>query len=273
MPIADRSPGACDHGPTKLDGRAIGMPVLAGAEPFRHTGSTETGVLLCHGFTGTPATMRPWGEYLADAGYTVSCPRLPGHGTTWQECNRTEWTDWYACVEAEFHRLAQECESVFVFGLSMGGTLTLRLAEQLGDAVAGIALVNPSVLTTRLDAKFLPLLSRVLPSAKGLAGDIARPGVTELAYDRTPCAPPTVSASCGRWCGGIWPRSPSHCCSRIRRSTTSSSRSTRASSPRGSAAHTSRRWCCTTASTSPPSTTTHRCCSNAVPTSYGPSGR
>ncbi|MFC4001074.1 alpha/beta hydrolase [Prauserella oleivorans] len=162
------------------------MPVLAGAEPFRHTGSTETGVLLCHGFTGTPATMRPWGEYLADAGYTVSCPRLPGHGTTWQECNRTEWTDWYACVEAEFHRLAQECESVFVFGLSMGGTLTLRLAEQLGDAVAGIALVNPSVLTTRLDAKFLPLLSRVLPSAKGLAGDIARPGVTELAYDRTP---------------------------------------------------------------------------------------
>ena len=54
------------------------MPVLAGAEPFVHDGSREVGVLLCHGFTSTPATMRPWGEHLAEAGFTVRCPRLPG---------------------------------------------------------------------------------------------------------------------------------------------------------------------------------------------------
>lgn len=59
------------------------MPVFAGAEPFVHDGSPEVGVLLCHGFTSTPATMRPWGEYLAEAGFTVRCPRLPGHGTSW----------------------------------------------------------------------------------------------------------------------------------------------------------------------------------------------
>ncbi|RBM16384.1 esterase [Prauserella sp. PE36] len=162
------------------------MPVLAGAEPFSHTDSTEVGVLLCHGFTGSPASMRPWCEYLAEQGFTVRCPLLPGHGTTWQECNRTRWPDWYGCVDAELTELTGICESVFVFGLSMGGTLALRLAQQRGDAVAGLALVNPSVLTLRKDARLLPLLARVLPSVKGLGGDIAKPGVTELAYARTP---------------------------------------------------------------------------------------
>ncbi|EHR50443.1 esterase/lipase [Saccharomonospora marina XMU15] len=162
------------------------MPVRAGAEPFSHTGSTEIGILLCHGFTGTPASMRPWGEHLATEGFTLSCPRLPGHGTTWQECNRTRWTDWYGRVRSEFDSLARRCDSVFVFGLSMGGTLALRLAEELGPAVAGLVLVNPSVLTLRRDAKLLTVLAPFLPSVKGVAGDIAKPGVTELAYDRTP---------------------------------------------------------------------------------------
>lgn len=162
------------------------MPVFAGAEPFQHTGTSGTGVLLCHGFTGTPASMRPWGRHLAAEGHTVRGPRLPGHGTSWRECNRTTWQDWYGCVEREALALTRECDTVFVFGLSMGATLTLRLAQQLGDALAGIALVNPSVLTRRPAAKLLPVASRVVPSIPAIAGDIAKPGVTELAYDRTP---------------------------------------------------------------------------------------
>ncbi|PRX51153.1 carboxylesterase [Prauserella shujinwangii] len=162
------------------------MPVLAGAEPFAHTGSTETGVLLIHGFTGTPASMRPWGEHLAAAGHTVRCPRLPGHGTTWQELNRTRWPDWYGCVRAEFDALRRRCDAVFAFGLSMGGTLALRLAQETGPALAGLVLVNPSVLTRRRDARLLPLLAPFVPAVRGVGGDIARPGVTELAYARTP---------------------------------------------------------------------------------------
>ncbi|WP_024874608.1 alpha/beta hydrolase [Saccharomonospora piscinae] len=162
------------------------MPVLAGAEPFYFDGSPEVGVLLCHGFTGTPAAMRPWGEYLAEAGFTVRGPRLPGHGTTWQECNRTRWPDWYGWLRDEFAALSDRCDTVFVFGLSMGGTLALRLAQDLGPAVGGLVLVNPSVLTRRLDARIATLLAPVVPSAAALAGDIARPGVLEQAYDRTP---------------------------------------------------------------------------------------
>lgn len=162
------------------------MPVLSGAEPFVHNGSDQIGVLLCHGFTGTPQSMRPWGEHLAEAGFSVRCPRLPGHGTSLAEMNRTGWPQWYRCVSDELDLLRARCESVFVFGLSMGGTLTLRLAEERGADIAGIGLVNASVTTLRRDAKLLPLLSKVVPSMPGVSGDIAKPGVEEVAYSRMP---------------------------------------------------------------------------------------
>jgi carboxylesterase len=162
------------------------MPVVTGAEPFTHTGSGEIGVLLCHGFTGTPASMRPWGVHLAARGFSVRGPRLPGHGTTWQEMNKTRWQDWYACVRAELLDLRRECSSVFVFGQSMGGTLTLRLAQEFGADIAGIALVNPSVLTRRTGAFLLPFVSRFVSSIPGVGGDIAKPGAAELSYPRVP---------------------------------------------------------------------------------------
>ncbi|MGH3437887.1 MAG: alpha/beta hydrolase [Sciscionella sp.] len=162
------------------------MPVLAGAEPFSHGGNGDIGVLLCHGFTGCPQSMRPWGEHLAAAGFAVRCPLLPGHGTSWRDCNRTGWADWYGSVERELLSLAEQCRSVFVFGQSMGGTLSLRLAQRHQQTVAGLVLVNPSVTTLRKDAMLLPLLSKVLGSMPGIGSDIAKTGSSELAYDRLP---------------------------------------------------------------------------------------
>ena len=91
------------------------MSVLPGAEPYSHQGGS-TGVLLCHGFTGSPASLRPWAEFLAAAGLTVSLPRLPGHGTTWQEMNRTRWEDWYAEVDRAFGELQATTDDIFVHG-------------------------------------------------------------------------------------------------------------------------------------------------------------
>jgi carboxylesterase len=167
-------------------GRAFAMSVLAGAEPFAHTGASGAGFLLCHGFTGTPAGLRAWGDHLAGAGFSVRCPLLPGHGTRWPDLNRTTWPDWYGAVREELLALRAECDTVFVSGLSMGGTLALRLAEEFGDAIAGLVLVNPSVTRLSVDAKLLPLLARVITSVPAIANDIAKPGVTELAYPRTP---------------------------------------------------------------------------------------
>lgn len=49
--------------------------------PFILTGGDD-GILLIHGFTGSPAEMRPLGCYLHERGLTVSAPLLPDHGTT-----------------------------------------------------------------------------------------------------------------------------------------------------------------------------------------------
>lgn len=157
---------------------------MAGAEPFA-AGTGRVGVLLCHGFTSTPQSMRPWAEHLAAEGFRVVVPRLPGHGTRWQELNRTEWVDWYAAVDRSFRRLRRDCADVCVAGLSMGGALALRLAEQHGGAVAALALVNPCVHVADPRMRLLRVL-RALPSLRGIGGDIARPGAVELGYDRNP---------------------------------------------------------------------------------------
>jgi len=157
-----------------------------GLTAFSHDGG-DVGVLLCHGFPGAPGSMRPWADHLVDAGYTVRLPLLPGHGTRWQDANRTTFDDWFADVSAALQELTNRCRAVVVCGLSMGGTLTLRLAEQYPDAMAGIVLVNPSVLTLRKDAKYLlPVLRYVLPAYQGIIGDIAKPDVVEPGYKYIP---------------------------------------------------------------------------------------
>jgi len=157
--------------------------LLQGAEPFSG-GSGRIGVLLIHGFTGSPRSLRPWADYLVSRGYRVELPLLPGHGTRWEDMDHVEWTDWYAEVERAYDRLAEETDKVFVGALSMGGSLALELGAHRG--VAGLMLVNPSVTT--LDKRFvvLPLLSRVLRTIPAISNDIAQPGVDEGAYDRTP---------------------------------------------------------------------------------------
>jgi carboxylesterase len=161
------------------------VPVRPGAEPYSADGG-PVGVLLVHGFTGSPAGLRPWAEHVAAAGYTVRLPRLPGHGTTVQEANLTRWPDWYAEVERAFDELSGRCSTVFVFALSMGGTLALRLAEQRGDAVAGLVLVNPSLHSENKLLMLLPVMRRVVKTFPGIANDIKKPGQDELAYDKTP---------------------------------------------------------------------------------------
>ena len=154
-------------------------------EPFRSSGN-DIGVLLCHGFTGSPASLRPWADRLAAEGFTVDLPLLPGHGTTWQQMNTTTFDDWLAAVTAALVELTGSCRKVVVCGLSMGGALTLRLAELHPDRVAGIVLVNPSVMGLNPALRVVPVLKYLVPSIKGVTDDIARPNTTELGYSRTP---------------------------------------------------------------------------------------
>lgn len=162
------------------------MPIRPGAHAWSFDGDGPIGVLLLHGFTGSPASMRPWGEALAAHGWTIRVPRLPGHGTRWQDMNITTWEDWYSEAERNLRELQSRCSRIFVCGLSMGGALTLRLAERHGDAIAGIVLVNAAVHTERKDRHLLPIVKHLVGSFPGISNDIAKPGMDEVAYDRTP---------------------------------------------------------------------------------------
>jgi carboxylesterase len=159
--------------------------VNPGAEAIRHDNG-RVAVLLCHGFTGSPGSLADWAAELAAAGLSVRVPRLPGHGTTWQEMNTTSWLDWYCAVETELLELADEHDEIVVGGLSMGGALALRLVQRHPDLVRGLMLVNPAVKLTDPRLSALPVLRRVLASIPPIASDISIPGVVEPAYDRTP---------------------------------------------------------------------------------------
>ena len=163
----------------------LASPYSAPARPDL-TGGRRIGVLLSHGFSGQPASMKPWGEALAARGYAVEVPRLPGHGTTWQELNTLTFADWYAEVGAAFDRLVADNDAVVIGGLSMGGTLVLRLAADRPDDVAGVVLVNPAIATKRMDVKLLPVLKHLVKSFPGIANDIKKEGVEEYGYTRTP---------------------------------------------------------------------------------------
>lgn len=149
-------------------------------------GGRPVGVLLTHGFTGSPAAMVPWGRYLAEQGFAVAVPRLPGHATTWRELNRTRWQDWYGEVERAFDRLRQQCDQVVVGGLSLGGALVLRLAEERGNEVAGVVVVNPGLSTYSRLAPIRHLLKHLVPATPGIRNDIKKPGQDEVAYDLVP---------------------------------------------------------------------------------------
>jgi carboxylesterase len=157
------------------------------AAPYAGGPDHGTPVLVLHGFSASPRSMRPWAEHLAAHGFRVDLPRLPGHGTTWRELNVTGWQDWYAGAERALLDLADATgRPVGVGGLSMGGALALRLAQQHPDVVRGLVLVNPVISIVDPRVRVLRLLRLLTPSLRGIAGDVAKPGADEGGYDRTP---------------------------------------------------------------------------------------
>jgi carboxylesterase len=161
------------------------------ADPYFSDGTADAtgrriGVLLSHGFTGSPASMVPWGQYLAKEGYAVSLPLLPGHGTTWQDMNGTTFDDWYDALEREFETLKARTDVVVVGGLSMGACLALQLAARRAHDVAGLVVVNPVVASTNKQLLAVPVLKHLVKSMPAIGDDIKKPGVSEFAYTRTP---------------------------------------------------------------------------------------
>ncbi|MGJ3192834.1 alpha/beta fold hydrolase [Paenarthrobacter nitroguajacolicus] len=155
---------------------------------FHHAGhgpNASIGVAICHGFTGSPLSILPWAEYLAGQGFAVSVPLLPGHGTSWQDLSTTRWQDWYRTFEQSYLDLAEQTETCFVAGLSMGGAVALRVAS-LHD-VPGLVLVNPGLSFYDRRVKYVGALKYVMPTTTPIVEDNPAPLTDETGdYSKTP---------------------------------------------------------------------------------------
>jgi carboxylesterase len=146
-------------------------------------------VLVLHGFTGNPHSLRPLATALAAVGYTVDLPLLPGHGTAVEDLIPARWSDWSAAAESAYAKLGAVCDSVCVVALSFGGTLACWLAEHHLE-ILGLAVVNPFIDPPV--ESFRQMMRGVLEAgtdvAPAVGSDIAKEGVSELAYPGTPIA-------------------------------------------------------------------------------------
>ncbi len=171
------------------------FPIIAGAEPWSHEaagdgGGHPPGALVIHGFTGNPGSMRGVAEALADAGFHIEMPLLPGHGTAVDDMLPTRWAEWVAEADAAYTRLRARADHIVVVGLSMGGSLTLRIGADHPE-VAGLVCINP--MTKPPVPDIIDMLRGMVDGGTaimpGIGSDIADPDATENAYPDTPIAP------------------------------------------------------------------------------------
>ncbi|WP_226671366.1 alpha/beta hydrolase [Metabacillus litoralis] len=156
-------------------------PVINGAESIYFSGN-HIGILLCHGFNGTPQSMQFIGEQLSTYGYTISIPRLSGHGTYYLEMEDCTYNDWISDLQTAYEQLKTSCSTVYIVGQSMGGALTLQLAAR-NQHINGVFLINAAVTEVAyqdlIDSKTPRFIDEDSP-------DIKKDSVFEITYDKVP---------------------------------------------------------------------------------------
>lgn len=164
-------------------------PTIPGAEAYSHIGNGDVGVLVLHGFTGNPGSMRALAEACATAGFHVELPQLAGHGTAIEDMIPTRWADWSGDAEKAYQVLSKRAKKIVVMGLSMGGALTLWMAAQHPEA-CGIVCVNPATQPQTSDV--IDMLQGMIDAGtvmvEAIGSDIADPSAHETAYPGTPLA-------------------------------------------------------------------------------------
>jgi carboxylesterase len=172
----------------------LSAPIRPGAEPVSRDGHgtlAGIGILLMHGFTGSPVSIRPLAELLSKRGFAIELPLLPGHGTAPRDLLPFRYTDWRAEAKAALERLRARTERVVAVGLSMGGTLVLDLATT--ERLDGVVTINVQILDRGgMIVKLAPMLEKIVPiapaSAAGLKKNDIKKGGDEDAYDMVAAA-------------------------------------------------------------------------------------
>lgn len=111
-------------------------------QPETSKEKAPVGVLMLHGLTGAPSELKPVTQALREQGFRVETPILAGHGGTHKDLLKSTWQDWLQSARDALIQLKEECEQVFIGGLSMSTLLAVNLAAEM--PVDGIILCSPT---------------------------------------------------------------------------------------------------------------------------------
>ncbi len=157
---------------------------MVGGAPFFYEAG-EVGCLLVHGFTGTPSSLRPMGEFLADNNITVLGVRLSGHGTNVEDMHNCSYKDWISSAEEGLQELKKYCQYIYIAGLSMGGSLSLHLAYHYPEAIKGVIPICAPVFMNDPKMKLVPFLKYFVKTVPAIGGNLKDPEAEEITYDKT----------------------------------------------------------------------------------------
>lgn len=148
---------------------------MAGVDaiPFRlGPPDAKTGVLVLHGFTGTPFEVHLLGDALAARGFLVDGPSLAGHCLTTRDLCLSTWRDWVDSAERALAEMSPRVERVGVCGLSMGGLVALELARRHPDRIRAVASLSTALWLPMHAERFIrsfAFMGRFLPKLRGAA--------------------------------------------------------------------------------------------------------
>ncbi|MBK9162092.1 MAG: alpha/beta hydrolase [Nitrosomonadales bacterium] len=175
-------------------GAAILDSVVGGNAPFElepsadfapgHGKPFRRGVLLTHGLTDSPYSMRHLAAFFRQNGFRVMAILLPGHGTQPGDLLEARRQDWARAVAYGADRLAEEVDEMYLAGLSAGATLSI-LHSLHDERVRGLLLFSPALrISSRARfANWHKLYSWLIPSAKWLE---IRPDLDIYKYESFP---------------------------------------------------------------------------------------
>lgn len=146
----------------------------------------DIGVLLIHGFTGSPMEMQDLADYLTAEGFSVYNVRMAGHGSSYESLNHTTYQDWYESARYGYFVLKRNCRKVFVAGLSMGGLNAAAVAWQ--NDVDGAVLMAPCIKIKNPAAVLSTYLKDIVRTLPKVAGNDWKEEREGMYYSRWPVA-------------------------------------------------------------------------------------
>ncbi len=151
----------------------------------------RVGVLLIHGFNGSLRDMEEVEVVLRKRDLTTRNMPLPGHGSNVRDLLTSGWSEWAQAVRAEYQKMKQTCERVFLVGHSLGGSLALHIAAH--EEVAGVVIMCAPLSLQPWLGPLVRAAKYLVPLAPTLREDVrdpqARRRYTRDVYRWTPMRP------------------------------------------------------------------------------------